>query len=164
MICRKDNCLYEFCWVCLGSWQAHGQNAWYSCNRYNEKSSKDARAAMDHSRADMLRFLHYFNRFSNHRQSMLLESQIYSKLHSRLTQIRNKQGQSWNEVSFLKLAADILCQARNILMHSYIFAYFVTQNNQSMIFEDNQRDLELATELLSKYLERDILNTGGSLR
>lgn len=63
-------------------------------------------------------------------------------------------------------------------MYTYVFAYYLSKNNQSVIFEvrnapkiqsfsykcikfyfflkDNQRDLESATEMLSEYLERDI--------
>lgn len=41
-------------------------------------------------------------------------------------------------------------------MYTYVFAYYLRKNNQSVIFEDNQRDLESATETLSEYLERDI--------
>lgn len=58
------------------------------------------------------------------------------------------------------MAVDVLCKAREILKNTYIFAYFVTQNNQSMMFEDNQRDLELATEQLSEYLEQEIFKDG----
>lgn len=41
-------------------------------------------------------------------------------------------------------------------MYTYVFAYYLKKNNQSVIFEDNQKDLETATETLSGYLERDI--------
>lgn len=67
-------------------------------------------------------------------------------------------------------------------MYTYVFAYYLKKNNQSTIFEvgirklidylnynksnclsncssdlqDNQKDLETATEMLSEYLERDI--------
>lgn len=41
-------------------------------------------------------------------------------------------------------------------MYTYVFAYYLRKNNQSQIFEDNQKDLETATEKLSEYLERDI--------
>lgn len=60
------------------------------------------------------------------------------------------------QVQFLKKAVDILCQCRQTLMYTYVFAYYLKKNNQSMIFEDNQKDLESATEKLSEYLERDI--------
>lgn len=41
-------------------------------------------------------------------------------------------------------------------MYTYVFAYYLRKNNQSVIFEDNQKDLESTTECLSEYLERDI--------
>lgn len=60
------------------------------------------------------------------------------------------------QVQFLKRAVDILCQCRQTLMFTYVFAYYLRKNNQSLIFEANQKDLESATETLSEYLERDI--------
>lgn len=60
------------------------------------------------------------------------------------------------QVQFLKKAVDILCQCRQTLMYTYVFAYYLRKNNQSVIFEDNQRDLESATEKLSEFLEREI--------
>jgi ariadne-1 len=63
---------------------------------------------------------------------------------------------SWIEVQFLKKAVDVLCQCRATLMYTYVFAFYLKKNNQSIIFENNQADLENATEVLSGYLERDI--------
>lgn len=51
---------------------------------------------------------------------------------------------------------NVLCQCRQTLMYTYAFAYYLLKNNHTLIFEDNQRDLEMATETLSEYLERDI--------
>lgn len=42
MTCRSEVCKYEFCWMCMGPWEPHG-NSWYSCNRFDESDSKDAR-------------------------------------------------------------------------------------------------------------------------
>ena len=76
MTCKK--CKYEFCWVCMGAelrywcfsvvadctlclylgpWSEHG-TAWYSCNRFDEKESVDARDAQSKSRASLERYLH----------------------------------------------------------------------------------------------------------
>ena len=60
------------------------------------------------------------------------------------------------QVQFLKKAVDILCECRQTLMFTYVFAYYLRKNNQSVIFEENQKDVESATEILSEYLERDI--------
>ena len=57
---------------------------------------------------------------------------------------------SWIEVQFLKKSLDILCECRRTLMYTYVFAYYLRKNNQSAIFEDNQKDLESATEQLSE--------------
>ena len=55
MTCRK--CAYEFCWICMGPWSEHGSQ-WYNCNRYEEKSSTDARDHQAKSRASLERYLH----------------------------------------------------------------------------------------------------------
>lgn len=55
MTCKK--CKHEFCWVCMGPWSEHG-TAWYSCNRYDEKTGVDARDAQSKSRASLERYLH----------------------------------------------------------------------------------------------------------
>lgn len=41
-------------------------------------------------------------------------------------------------------------------MYTYVFAFYLRENNQRLIFEGNQNDLEMATEKLSEYLERDV--------
>jgi hypothetical protein len=51
MVADRVSCLY------LGSWSEHG-TAWYSCNRYDEKDSVDARDAQSKSRASLERYLH----------------------------------------------------------------------------------------------------------
>lgn len=42
---------------------------------------------------------------------------------------------SWIEVQFLKKAVDVLCQCRQTLMYTYVFAFYLKKNNQSIIFE-----------------------------
>lgn len=55
MTCKK--CKWEFCWVCMGPWTEHG-TAWYNCNRFEEKSSSEARDGQSKSRASLERYLH----------------------------------------------------------------------------------------------------------
>ena len=40
-------------------------------------------------------------------------------------------------------------------MHTYTFAFYLSKNNHSEIFEQNQKDLEMSIEELSGYLERE---------
>lgn len=154
MVCRSSHCKADFCWVCLGSWQSHG-SSWYNCNRYDEKEAQAARDAQAQSRAVLERYLFYCNRYMNHLQSAKFEQKLYDQVKDKM-EIMQHMNMSWIEVQFLKNAVDVLCMCRNTLKYTYVFAFYLKKNNQSIIFEDNQRDLEMATEHLSEYLERDI--------
>jgi len=154
MVCKNQNCKYDFCWVCLGSWEPHGAS-WYNCNRYDEDEARAARDAQERLRSSLARYLHYYNRYMNHMQSLKFEHKLYASVKAKMEEMQ-QHNMSWIEVQFLKKAVDILCQCRQTLMYTYVFAYYLRKNNQSMIFEDNQKDLESATEKLSEYLERDI--------
>ena len=153
MICKNQHCKADFCWVCLGPWEPHG-SSWYNCNRFDEDEAKKARDNQEVSRAMLQRYLFYCNRYMNHMQSLKFENKLYASVKIKMEEMQ--QHMSWIEVQFLKKAVDVLCQCRQTLMYTYVFAFYLKKNNQSIIFEDNQKDLEIATEQLSEYLERDI--------
>ena len=106
----------------------------------------------------------------NHLQSLKFENKLYAMVKEKMDEMQ-QHNMSWIEVQFLRKSLDILCECRRTLMYTYVFAYYLKKNNQSDIFavrlcsgqhiinisiQDNQRDLETATEQLSEYLERDI--------
>ncbi|VDD91153.1 unnamed protein product [Enterobius vermicularis] len=156
MTCKNAACKMEFCWMCLGPWEPHG-SSWYSCNRYDDTLAKQARDAQERSRAALQRYLHYYNRFMNHQQSLKLENKLYATAKTKMEQMQ-QANMSWIEVQFLRKAVDVLSECRRTLMYTYAFAFYLQKDNQSEIFEDNQRDLEHATEQLSEFLERDLVN------
>ncbi|VDO97102.1 unnamed protein product [Soboliphyme baturini] len=174
MTCKNQCCKMEFCWVCLGPWEPHG-SSWYSCNRYDDAAAKAARDAQEvdvishvshwtrsivcvffqRSRAALQRYLHYCNRYMNHMQSLKFENKLYVTVKCKMEEMQ-QHNMSWIEVQFLRKAVDVLCKCRRTLKYTYVFAYYLLRSNQSIIFEDNQQDLELATEQLSEFLERDL--------
>ncbi|CAM4777642.1 unnamed protein product [Rotaria magnacalcarata] len=156
LICKNQSCKYEFCWICLGPWEPHG-SSWYNCNRFNEDDAKKARDDQERSRAALQRYLHYYKRYHNHHESLRLESKLLDQVQKRMELMQ--QQMSWIEVQFLQVACDVLRQCRQTLMYTYPFAFYLKRNNHSIIFEQNQADLEHATEELSGYLERDSTQT-----
>ncbi|KAI8988618.1 hypothetical protein BDF20DRAFT_953743 [Mycotypha africana] len=153
MTCRK--CRYEFCWVCMGPWSEHG-TSWYTCNRYDEKSSAEARDNQTQSRASLERYLHYYNRYANHEQSAKLDQDLYQKTEKKMEELQQTSDLSWIEVQFLKKAVDVTVQSRTTLKWTYAFAFYLDRTNETELFEDNQRDLEMATEQLSELLEKPL--------
>lgn len=153
MTCRK--CRHEFCWMCMGLWSEHGAS-WYNCNRFEEKSGNDARDAQAKSRQSLQRYLHYYNRYANHEQSNRLEKDNFTKTNKKMTSLQTQSGMSWIEVQFLEAAAKTLQECRQTLKWTYAFAFYLARNNETIMFEDNQKDLELATENLSEMFEQPV--------
>ncbi|KAF7512692.1 hypothetical protein GJ744_000259 [Endocarpon pusillum] len=153
MTCRK--CKHEFCWMCMGLWSEHG-TSWYNCNRYEEKSGADARDAQAKSRHSLERYLHYYNRYANHEQSAKLDKDLFLKTEKKMTSLQSQSGMSWIEVQFLETASQALQQCRQTLKWTYAFAFYLARNNLTAIFEDNQKDLEMAVENLSQMFEKPI--------
>ncbi|EIE88329.1 hypothetical protein RO3G_13040 [Rhizopus delemar RA 99-880] len=153
MTCRK--CRYEFCWVCMGPWSEHG-TSWYNCNRFDEKSSAEARDSQTQSRVSLERYLHYYNRYANHEHSAKLDQELYQKTEKKMEEMQQTSDLSWIEVQFLKKAVDVTVQCRTTLKWTYAFAFYLAKTNETELFEDNQRDLEMATEQLSELLEKPL--------
>jgi ariadne-1 len=159
MTCRK--CKHEFCWMCMGLWSEHG-TSWYNCNRFEEKSGTDARDAQAKSRVSLERYLHYYNRYANHEQSGRLDKDLYQKTERKMVQLQTASGMSWIEVQYLNAASKVLQECRQTLKWTYAFAFYLARNNLTEIFEDNQKDLEMAVEALSEMFEKPIAELSDS--
>ncbi|KDQ21454.1 hypothetical protein BOTBODRAFT_25896 [Botryobasidium botryosum FD-172 SS1] len=153
MTCKK--CKNEFCWVCMGPWAEHG-NAWYTCNRYEEREGVEARDAQSKSRASLERYLQYYNRWANHEQSARLSLDLYSKTEKKMEEMQTTSNLTWIEVQFARKAVDEVFKCRMTLKWTYAMAFYLAKGNEKELFEDNQRDLEKAVEDLSELLESPI--------
>ena len=60
--------------------------------------------------------------------------QLYASVKDRMEEMQ-QHNMSYIEVQFLKKAVDVLCQCRQTLMYTYVFAFYLKRNNQSIIFE-----------------------------
>ncbi|TIB07997.1 hypothetical protein E3P92_03893 [Wallemia ichthyophaga] len=153
MTCRK--CRHEWCWICMGDWSAHG-TSYYNCNRFEDKSGKDARDGQQKSRVSLERYLHYYNRFSNHEQSARLDQELYAKTERKMDEMQRSTSLTWIEVQFVKKAVETVTKCRMTLKWTYAMAYYLDRNSMTELFEDNQADLEKAVENLSELLEKPL--------
>lgn len=147
ILCRR--CKFEFCWMCMRSWDVHGYSP---CNSFEDKKAIDSRQK---SRYSLDRYLFYYNRFVGHQKSLKLEEKLKTKIAKKMETLQNMSQMSWVEVQFLPQAVDILSVCRRTMMFTYAFAFYLKKDNNSLIFETNQKDLEMATEQLSGFLEQD---------
>ncbi|GMS82061.1 hypothetical protein PENTCL1PPCAC_4236, partial [Pristionchus entomophagus] len=147
--CTQSTCGYQFCWMCLQDWNVHGYEK--ACNVFDESQVRQ----YQDSRACLERYLHYYTRFINHKQSRKLETNLRESVKKQMDDMQSRS-MSWIEVQFLNKPVDVLAECRQTLMYTYAFAFYLKKTHLSEIFEANQRDLELATEQLSGFLERDL--------
>ncbi len=91
----------------------------------------------------------------NHKQSLKFDSELRSRVKTKMLQMQDKFNMALVEVQFMEQAVDDLCSFRQTLMYTYVFAFYNQNTQQLMIFEDNQRDLQKAVEMLSEYLEQE---------
>ena len=145
-----------------GPWSEHG-TAWYSCNRYDEKASVDARDAQSKSRASLERYLHvgstviprchvltplqYYNRWANHEQSAKLSVELHVKTEKKMEEMQISSDLTWIEVQFMKKAVDEVFKCRMTLKWTYAMAYYLKSGNEKELFEDNQRYVWRATQI-----------------
>jgi len=152
MSCQSVTCKHQFCWICLGDWASHnGDN--YRCNRYEEGKTTDKNTQSIHS---LQRYLFYFERYYGHFKSLKSENELKAQMDQKIKDLTGAGDYSLLELQFLKQGSEILCQSRQTLMFTYVFAYYLARNNAATIFEDNQSDLQRATEELSGLLEKEI--------
>lgn len=98
--------------------------------------------------------MHYYDRYQNHQHSYDLETKSFQKIRSKL--FRGEQQLSTNDSHLIEKGYNVLLNCRQLLTYTYPFAYYLIKNNQSIVFEENQADLEKICEELSGLLEQDL--------
>lgn len=75
--CSK--CKHNFCWMCLGPWNCHG-NSYYECSRYKENPVIAKQSQQAQARESLKKYLFYFERWENHYRSLKLEEEARKKI------------------------------------------------------------------------------------
>ena len=76
----------------------------------------------------------YVAELHDYKLFLAIDLQLYATIKFKMEDMQ-QHNMSWIEVQFLKKAVDVLCQCRQTLMFTYVFAFYLKKNNQSIIFE-----------------------------
>ncbi|MCL7031076.1 hypothetical protein MKW94_027167 [Papaver nudicaule] len=162
VVCK---CGQPFCWLCGG---ATGTNhTWksiegHSCGRFKE----DPKVQAERAKRDMYRFVHYHNRYKAHTASFELESKLKVTIQSQISTLENRESDI-KDFSWLTSGLGRLLRSRQVLSYSYAFAFYMFGEDlfgdemtpaereiKKNLFEDQQQQLEINVERLSKVIER----------
>eukprot|EP01100_Stratorugosa_tubuloviscum_P003112 TRINITY_DN173_c0_g1_i1.p1 TRINITY_DN173_c0_g1~~TRINITY_DN173_c0_g1_i1.p1 ORF type:complete len:652 (-),score=296.92 TRINITY_DN173_c0_g1_i1:121-2076(-) len=157
MTCRQ--CRFQWCWLCCEDWKTHSDH--FTCNKYKGKlqnkpewteggSKDDQRSALD-------RYLHYYNRYINHSNSIKFEDKRREAAKAKMAELLNQRNENfYYNVTFIEEALEQLLQCRQTLKWTYVYAYFAEDPVKKDLFEMGQGDLERITEKLTRMLEQPV--------
>jgi len=155
MTCKL--CKHGFCWICLGDWGSHNSatGGYYKCNRYEATDNK-----VEKAKAELDRYLHYYQRYHNHSQSQKFAQNTMDATERRMHDMQ-ESGQDWSEVQYLKTAAQEIIRCRRVLKYTYIMGYFLKDETDKQkackqLFEYHQEMLEKNTEELHGLAEANV--------
>ncbi|KAH9911679.1 uncharacterized protein BXZ73DRAFT_93341 [Epithele typhae] len=141
IMCR--HCNFQFCWLCMKNWDVHGYNN-AVCNAWKEPDPDEAKTA---AKANLDKWLFYFDRFNNHEISARLDEELCARTEEKMVEWQETSKMSWIESTFMRDAVEELTKCRVTLKWSYAMAYFLAAGNKKQIFEDIQADLEKAEQV-----------------
>lgn len=133
----------------------------HRCGRYKEDNGKKA----EHAKRDLNRYMHYYNRYKAHTNSLKQESELKEMIEDKVSNLKSRDFKlkdfSWVTNGFHRLLT-----SRRVLSYSYPFAFYVFGDDlfkdemtdkgselKQHFFEDQQQQLESNVEKLSEILE-----------
>lgn len=146
--CKNTSCKYEFCWVCMGPWKEHS-GSFYNCNKFDPEKDKDTESSKkkDTSRAALERYLHYYTRYTNHHNSLKMETEAKVKTEEKIREMEKLGDNTWMDCLYLNEANEALHDCRYALKFTYVYAFYLPQtDNFRHHFEMQQTELERQTE------------------
>eukprot|EP00250_Pteridium_aquilinum_P014885 c22261_g1_i1 orf=390-2255(+) len=157
-------CGQAFCWLCgAATGREHNWTSieGHSCGRYKEDREKEAARA----ERDLKRYTHYHSRWQAHMESLKLEAKQKVSVQDKIAKLEASESLV-KDYSWLTIGLQRLFRARKALSFSYPFAFFMFGNDlfkdeitpdeseiYQNLFEDQQQQLEITIERLSRAIE-----------
>ncbi|KAK4748737.1 hypothetical protein SAY87_015323 [Trapa incisa] len=158
-------CKYEFCWLCLGPWEIHGERTggFYACNRY-ETANKEGEFNEENKRREMAknsieRYTHYYERWATNESSSkkaIADLQQMQTVH--LEKLSDIQCQSESQLRFIIEAWQQIVECRRILKWTYAYGFYLPEHehNKRIFFEYLQGEAESGLERLHQCAEKEL--------
>lgn len=166
MTCR---CGYQFCWLCLVDWTAHGKKTggFYACNMYEtarEKAEFDEEEMhRSKARESLARYTHYYERWASHRESAKRAHQDLQNMRGaeKLEELRTRLNlPELVQVKFVVEAYEQIVECRRVLTWTYAYGYFLPEEGEQeakkRLFEYLQGHAEAGLERLHKCAEEEL--------
>ncbi|XP_013615097.1 PREDICTED: LOW QUALITY PROTEIN: probable E3 ubiquitin-protein ligase ARI9, partial [Brassica oleracea var. oleracea] len=137
-------CHFEFCWICLRAFPCPGD-----CNKF--KVDNEAENKREMAKADMYRYMHYYERWASNQSSRLTAKRDLEKLQSvQLKQLNDKQDTPETQLQFIVDAWRQIIECRRVLKWTFAYGYYLPQHEHAkkQFFEYLQGEAQVGLERL----------------
>ncbi|KAK9806726.1 hypothetical protein WJX72_000715 [[Myrmecia] bisecta] len=162
MTCSQ--CKFEFCWLCLGSWQEHGERTggFYACNRFEAAKKRgeydEETLKREHAKNALERYMHYYQRWAeNDRARLLAINAMKAMTETTVEQLSEVTMTPTSQLKFVVDAMQQVVDCRRILKWTYCYGYYNFANDdgkQSEANKQQQNFFEYNQEIAEVYLDR----------
>ncbi|CAM0911789.1 unnamed protein product [Alopecurus aequalis] len=156
-------CKFEFCWLCLGSWQEHGERTggFYACNRYEsakqEGAYDEAEARRERAKHSLERYMHYYERWaSNQTSRQKAQADLQKAEKEQLAKLTDVYGIPETQLKFITEAWSQIIECRRVLKFTYAYGYYLEDKVKSGFFEYLQGEAESGLERLHQCAEKEL--------
>ena len=175
MTCQRKagGCGYEFCWVCMGSWNAHtitSLNSFYNCERkldeeYKKKEKKKnlyipgglQKLFQGEKMDELERYITYYKKWYNYYRNLEISEKISEKIKACKKVLIEMKKMMENDLTFLDESLNTIIDCTRLLKYIYIFKYYLKDNVNITLFDNNLEILRNQTDSLLELIELDTL-------
>ena len=159
MLCNKaaGGCGHAFCYVCETDWAKHSQDH-FNCNKYTDAvKNKEKRANQIKEKLKRTDF--YFNLYMNNKRACeILNTKTRNDIGEKINLLVTLKNLPVLETKFIIEAINTTIKGKHLLKNTYIFGYYMKDNEKKPYFEHEQGILQYWTEELHRHLIDDQLN------
>ena len=159
MLCdpKVGGCGKAFCYVCEVDWSKHSQDH-FRCNKYTEAVKAKEKEA-DFLKQFLKRYSFYSDRYINYKNAVQqCDKKLRKELEIKLSLIVTVKNIPLNDLKFLSDALNTVIKGKRCLEYTYIFGFYMKDNNKKPMFEFSQAYLERNADCLHQCLIGDIIN------
>jgi ariadne-1 len=159
MLCdkRAGGCGHAFCYVCETDWAKHSQDH-FNCNKYTD-AVKNKENNAKKIKEQLKRYDFYFSRFIDNEKAVeIVDKKLREDIGEKLNILVTLKNLSIMETQFIIDALETVINGKRLLKNTYIFGYYMKDNNKKDYFEHEQGILQYWTEELHRNLIDDKLN------
>jgi hypothetical protein len=132
----------------MGDWRNHA-----NCNRYSNENTSE-KTAQEIVRAELDRYLHYYNRYQAHESSLKIANKQRTAALLKMRDMQSQQSDAWIDVQYVRDAVEEVIECRRVLKYSYVVGFYMEDwCPERRLFEDHQQRLEEHTEKLHECTE-----------